>query len=90
MIQKRNISTFAVGLCLLAFMLFSALPAKAFKTTEPALIKAYDKCLKKGKQKQMKTCFRKFKEEYNSKACLVDKNSLIRLSSSQIIRSCGF
>jgi hypothetical protein len=29
MIQKRNISTFAIGLCLLAFMLLTASPAKA-------------------------------------------------------------
>ena len=34
MIQKRNISTFAIGLCLLALMLLSASPAKAkYKVT---------------------------------------------------------
>jgi len=74
MIQKRNISTFAIGLCLLAFMLLSASPAKAFKTTDSSMMAAYDSCLNakyNGKAKKVKECFRQFKVTFSS-ACLVD------------------
>ena len=74
MIQKRNISTFAIGLCLLALMLLSASPAKAFKTSDPSMMEAYDSCLNgkyNGKAKKVKECFKQFKVTFSS-ACLVD------------------
>jgi len=72
MIQKRNISTFAIGLCLLAFMLLSASPAKALKFTDSNMKKAYEKCLTKKKVKNMKACFKNFSKTHKS-ACVVDK-----------------
>ena len=74
MIQKRNISTFAIGLCLLALMLLSAAPAKAFKTSDPSMMDAYDSCLNgkyNGKAKKVKECFKRFKSNWSS-ACLID------------------
>ena len=73
MIKKRNISTFAIGLCLLALMLLSASPAKAFKTTDPNIMAAYNLCLKgkyNGSAKLVKQCFREIKRNFSS-ACFV-------------------
>ena len=75
MIQKRNISTFAIGLCLLAFMLLSASPAKAFKTTDWNMKQDYKKCLKKDEVVAMKKCFKKFRKTHKS-ACLVEERYL--------------
>ena len=78
MIQKRNISNFAIGLCLLALMLLSASPAEAFKTTDSSMMAAYDSCLNaeyKGKAKKVKECFRQFKVKFSS-ACLIDESTL--------------
>ena len=78
MIQKRKISTFAVGVCLLALMLLSASPAKAFKTTDSSMMAAYDSCLNakyNGKAKKVKECFRQFKVKFSS-ACLVEERFL--------------
>ena len=80
MIQKRNISTFAIGLCLLALMLLSASPAKAFKTTDPNMTAAYDRCLTKnykGKAKEVIKCFEEFRTTYTRGACLVDEQAII-------------
>ena len=76
MIQKRNISTFAIGLCLLAFMLLSASPAKATTTTDPSFKEAYDICVNgklhiTGKAKKAKEmCFLEFRTKYND-ACMI-------------------
>ena len=78
MIQKRNISNFAIGLCLLALMLLSASPAKAFKTTDSSMMAAYDSCLNakyNGKAKKVIECFRQFKVKFSS-ACLVHDETL--------------
>jgi hypothetical protein len=79
MIQKRNISNFAIGLCLLALMLLSASPAKAFKTTDPNMRAAYDSCLaninSKSTIKEIKKCFEDFRTTYAS-ACLVTRNGV--------------
>ena len=88
MIQKRNISTFAIGLCLLAFMLLSASPAKAFKTTDSSMMAAYDSCLNRkynGKAKKVKECFRQFKVTFSS-ACLVHDEWIGR--NIVILRDC--
>ena len=88
MIQKRNISTFAIGLCLLAFMLLSASPAKAFKTTDSSMMAAYDSCLNanyNGKAKKVKECFRQFKVTFSS-ACLVHDEWIGR--NIVILRDC--
>ena len=90
MIQKRNISTFAIGLCLLAFMLLSASPAKAFKTTDSIMMEAYDSCLndeRKGTDIIVKECFRQFKVKFSS-ACLVDEMSMINNEKLQITIRC--
>ena len=88
MIQKRNISTFAIGLCLLALMLLSASPAKAFKTTDSSMMAAYDSCLNakyNGKAKKVKECFRQFKVTFSS-ACLVDDEYISRNYSNIVGR----
>ena len=80
MIQKRNISNFAIGLCLLALMLLSASPAKAFKTTDSSMMAAYDSCLNakyNGKAKKVKECFRQFKVKFSS-ACIVEERYMGR------------
>ena len=78
MIQKRNISTFAIGLCLLAFMLLSASPAKAFKTTDPQIEHEYNRCLKDKEVKTMKACFKRWRKTHKS-ACLVEERYIPRL-----------
>ena len=89
MIQKRNISTFAIGLCLLAFMLLSASPAKAFKTTDPNMTIHFDMCLKKdyqGNARLAKKCFKDFRTKYMN-ACLVEGR--LAKYSSRISMYCG-
>ena len=74
MILKRNISTFAAVLALMAFMLLSASPAKAFKTTNPDMTIAYDECLTnkyQGKAKDVKKCFEDFRTTY-ADTCLAE------------------
>ena len=88
MIQKRNISTFAAGLCLLAFMLLAASPAKAFKTTNPNMTAAYDSCLTKnykGKAKQVKKCFEEFRTTYAG-ACLIEDKIFKELRVATTVR----
>ena len=78
MIQKRNISTFAAVLALMAFMLLSASPAKAFKTTNPDMAAAYDQCLTnnyQGKAKKVKQCFEDIRTTY-AEACFVDAQAI--------------
>ena len=80
MIQKRNISTFAAVLALMPFILLSASPAKAFKTTNPDMAAAYDQCLTnnyQGKAKNVKKCFEDFRTTY-AEACLVDTPTIER------------
>ena len=80
MIQKRNISTFAAVLGLMAIMLLSASPAKAFKTTNPDMAAAYDQCLTnnyQGKAKNVKKCFEELRTTY-AEACFVDSFTLER------------
>ena len=58
MIQKRNISTFAIGLCLLAFMLLSASPAKAIKISDVNSFKEqFEQCLAQNSAAEMRSCF---------------------------------
>ena len=90
MIQKRNISNFAIGLCLLALMLLSASPAEAFKSTDSSMMAAYDSCLNanyKGKAKKVKACFRQFKVKFSS-ACLVHEYWLNQTFVRDIVSQC--
>ena len=78
MILKRNISTFAAVLALMAFMLLSASPAKAFKTTNPDMAEAYDECLTnkyQGKAKNVKKCFEDFRTTY-AETCLAENQTV--------------
>jgi hypothetical protein len=80
MIQKRNISTFAAVLALMAFILLSASPAKAFKTTNPDMAAAYDQCLTtnyKGSGRKVKKCFEDFRTTY-AEACLLYPETINR------------
>ena len=84
MILKRNISTFAAVLGLMAIMLLSASPAQAFKTTNPDMAAAYDQCLTnkyQGKAKNVKKCFEDFRTTY-AETCLVE-NQMIDHWSAQ-------
>ena len=91
MILKRNISTFAAVLALMAFMLLSASPAKAFKTTNPDMAEAYDECLTnkyQGKAKNVKKCFEDLRTTY-AEACFVDARTtrklVLRATTSSVV-----
>ena len=89
MIQKRNISTFAAVLGLMAIMLLSASPAKAFKTSNPDMAAAYDQCLTnnyQGKAKNVKKCFEDFRTTY-AEACFVDAVTIER--AEEMLRKQG-
>jgi hypothetical protein len=97
MIQKRKISTFAVGVCLLALMLLSASPAKAFTTTDPKVSAAYDRCLTKKYVWQFMDvikCFEEFRTTYSDQ-CLVDETDIINSAHNnanilKLLRRCNY
>ena len=83
MILKRNISTFAAVLGLMAIMLLSASPAQAFKTTNPDMAAAYDQCLTinfQGKAKNVKKCFEDIRTTY-AERCVIDNALRDRMMS---------
>ena len=84
MILKRNISTFAAVLGLMAIMLLSASPAKAFKTSNPDMTIAYDTCLTinfQGKAKNVKKCFEDFRTTH-AENCLSEAGIVSSLIAS--------